>query len=275
MIIDLLTINKYSRPSVKNKGIKKIVVHWVANPKSTAKNNRDYFENLKNQTRLYVSAHYIVGLNGEIIQCIPEDEISYHAGNLDMNYKSIGIECCHQDSKGRFNDDTYDSLIDLVADLCIKYNLDPKTDVIRHYDVIGKECPRFYVKNPQEWELLKNDIYLKIGCKNFNCEVEDIIMYQEIEKRLIKLESENKKIKERVNYLEKISFKEENAPVKKEINKYKVKAVLGLNIRSGAGTHFYKVGNYKNNEVIEVLEIKGKWARTNKGYIHTNYIWKI
>ena len=100
-------------------------------------------------------------------------------------------------------------------------------------------------------------------------------MYQELEKKVIKLESENKKLKERVTNLEKVSFKEENAPVKKEINKYKVKAFLGLNIRSGAGTQFYKVGNYKNNEVIEVSNIQGKWAKTDKGFVHLDYLVKI
>jgi N-acetylmuramoyl-L-alanine amidase CwlA len=40
----LLTINKFSRPGVPLRAAKGIVVHWVANPKTTAEQNRNYFE---------------------------------------------------------------------------------------------------------------------------------------------------------------------------------------------------------------------------------------
>ena len=29
---------------------------------------------------------------------------------------------------------------------------DPETDVIRHYDVTGKICPKYYVDHPEAWE---------------------------------------------------------------------------------------------------------------------------
>ena len=34
-------------------------------------------------------------------------------------------------------------------------------NIIRHYDVTGKECPKYYVKNSKEWEKLKEDIAKK------------------------------------------------------------------------------------------------------------------
>ena len=34
----------------------------------------------------------------------------------------------------------------------------PHTDVIRHYDVTGKECPLYYVRNPEAWETFKDDV---------------------------------------------------------------------------------------------------------------------
>ena len=39
-----LTPNKYSRPQIKLEKVTKIAVHYVGNPRSTAKNNRDYFK---------------------------------------------------------------------------------------------------------------------------------------------------------------------------------------------------------------------------------------
>ena len=68
-----LTPNKYSRPQIPLKEVKKIAVHYVGNPNTSALANRNYFENCKEGGR-YVSSHYIVGLKGEVIQCIPLDE---------------------------------------------------------------------------------------------------------------------------------------------------------------------------------------------------------
>lgn len=151
----LLTKNVYSRPGKKLNQVTKIVIHWVGNANTSAEANRNYFESLKTK-RIYASAHYIIGLKGEIIQCIPEDEIAYHA--TVANSYSIGIENCHPDWSGKFNAQTYKSLIELCADLCKRYNLNPETDVIRHYDVTKKQCPKYYVTNTEAWKQLKVDI---------------------------------------------------------------------------------------------------------------------
>lgn len=151
-----LTVNPYSRPGTKLTSVKNIVVHYVGNPSTSALANRNYFESLKNKG-VYASSHYIIGLNGEIIRCIPENEVAYHAGNYTVNCNSIGIECCHPDSTGKFNSKTYNALIELLRDLCKRYGLN-SSNVIRHYDVTGKKCPLFYVNNPSEWTKLKNSI---------------------------------------------------------------------------------------------------------------------
>ncbi len=155
---NLLVVNKMSRPGYANKGIQKIVVHYVGNPNTTAIANRSYFDNLRNQINVYASSHYIIGLSGEIIRCIPESEVAYHSGNLDMNYKSIGIETCHPDSTGKFSEITHNSLLELCADICRRYKLDPSADIIRHFDVTGKKCPLYYVNNQTEWDKLKQKI---------------------------------------------------------------------------------------------------------------------
>ena len=151
----LLTKNPYSRPGTALTKVTNIVVHWVGNANTTAKANRDYFESLKTK-KIYASAHYIIGLEGEILQCIPENEIAYHA--TVANGYSIGIENCHPDWNGKFNDKTYASLIQLCVELCKRYQLNPEKDIIRHYDVTKKECPKYYVKNPNEWIKLKQDV---------------------------------------------------------------------------------------------------------------------
>lgn len=152
---DFLTPNKYSRPQTKLKKVNNIVIHYTANPGSGADANRDYFESLKDSHITHASSHFIVGLEGEIVQCIPLTEISY-ASN-DRNKDTISIECCHPDKTGEFTSKTYQALLRLCAYLCQAYELS-SSDLIRHYDVTGKLCPKYYVNHPKKWEDLKDDV---------------------------------------------------------------------------------------------------------------------
>ena len=157
----LLSINPYSRTGEKLKAVKQIVVHWVGNANTSAIANRNYFESLKDK-HIYASSHYIIGLTGEIIRCIPENEVAYHAGNGTVNRNSIGIEDCHPDWSGKFNNSTYNSLVELCADICRRYNLNTN-NIIRHYDVTGKICPKYYVEHEDAWIQFKKDVANKIG----------------------------------------------------------------------------------------------------------------
>lgn len=156
-----LTPNAYSRPGTKMSKVKGIVIHYVGNAGSSAEANRNYFENLKSGLKMsngeyrYASSHYIVGLKGEVIECVPEIEVAYHASSANKDH--IGIEVCHPNADGKFSQVTYKSLIELIIDICKKHRLSPLRDVIRHYDVTGKDCPRYYVQNPSAWEQLKKD----------------------------------------------------------------------------------------------------------------------
>lgn len=47
---------------------------------------------------------------------------------------------------------------ELCADLCKRYGLDPKKDIIRHYDVTGKACPLYWVNNPQDFVAFKREV---------------------------------------------------------------------------------------------------------------------
>lgn len=147
---DFLTVNPYSRPGTKRTRVDNIVVHYVANPGTSARQNWSYFNNLAQQTGpdgVSASSHYIIGIDGEILQGIPLDEVAY--ANYPRNDDTVSIECCHPDATGEFSQETMDSLVKLTAWLCRELRLDEK-DVIRHYDVIGKNCPKYYVDNEDE-----------------------------------------------------------------------------------------------------------------------------
>jgi len=153
--VQLLTINEYSRPGLETDTIQGVVIHYTANPGSTAQDNRNYFESLKDTGNNKVSSNFIIGLEGEIIQCIPTSEIAY-ASN-DRNNDTVSIECCHPDETGEFTEATYGSLVELTAFLCGKFNLSTD-EIIRHYDVTGKECPRYFVDNEDKWQTFKEDV---------------------------------------------------------------------------------------------------------------------
>lgn len=153
--VELLDINEYSRPGIPLEEIHGIVIHYTANPGSTAQNNRDYFEGLKDTHETKVSSHFVIGIQGEIIQCIPSSEIAYASNS--RNSDTLSIECCHTDETGKFTEATYISLVRLTGWLCYRFNLTSE-DVIRHYDVTGKICPKYYVDHPQAWEQFKEDV---------------------------------------------------------------------------------------------------------------------
>jgi N-acetylmuramoyl-L-alanine amidase len=157
--VHYITPNTYSRPQTELKRVKNIVIHYTANPGTSAENNRSYFQGLATKHSTYASSHYIIGIEGEIIQCIPLTEIAY-ASN-DRNNDTISIESCHPDETGEFSTETYSSLVSLTAALCIEYGLDEK-DIIRHYDVSGKLCPLYFVQDEEAWKTFKEDVRIVI-----------------------------------------------------------------------------------------------------------------
>ena len=154
---DFLTVNEWSRPGTELEHINGVVIHYVGNPGTSARANRNYFESLSSGAEgTYASSHFVVGLEGEVIQCVPLTEVAYASNQ--RNDDTLSIEVCHPDETGAFSPVTYDRVVELTAWLCRTFKLDPSRDVIRHYDVTGKECPKYYVENPEAWEQLRADV---------------------------------------------------------------------------------------------------------------------
>ena len=150
--VDVQLIDKgTSRSGRELKRVSDIVIHYVGNPATTAQNNRDYFS--KKTTS--VCSHFVVGLDGEIIQCVPITERA--VASNDRNDDTIAIEVCHPDATGKFNDVTYESLVKLTAWLCEVCGID-EDNLIRHYDITGKMCPLYYVENEEAWQTFKEDV---------------------------------------------------------------------------------------------------------------------
>lgn len=172
----LLPVNMFSRPGKKLVSIKGIVVHWTGNPELDAEGHVTYFKNLAKQDPddekfdRYAGAHYFVGTKGEILQLIPDDEVAYHVGaksyheeTLDKfnttypNNCLIGIELCHPDSTGEFTEETWNSAVRLIGYLIEEHDL-TKSDVVRHYDVTGKLCPKWFVEDDDAYSKFREAI---------------------------------------------------------------------------------------------------------------------
>ncbi len=96
-----------------------------------------------------------MGLDGEVLQNVPLNEVAYCSNQ--RNDDTISIECCHPDDSGEFTSATYESLVRLTRWLMEEYGLDT-SQVIRHYDVTGKLCPKAFVERPEAWEQFQADL---------------------------------------------------------------------------------------------------------------------
>lgn len=167
-----LTVSNYNRPGTKRSRTTAVACHYIGNPGTSAQANRNYFENLRTTHTTKASAHYIIGLQGEVIQMIPEAEISWCTNSA--NSYTISIEACHPDSTGKFNDATYKAYVELCADICKRWSLDPlHGGLIRHYDVTRKVCPKWFVDHPDAWEQFKRDVDARMQTQKSGWQDED------------------------------------------------------------------------------------------------------
>ena len=141
----IIEVDGSSRRGVDLEDLQDIVIHYVGNPGTSAQQNHDYYANPTSE----VSSHFVIGLNGEIIQCIPLWEKS--SASNHRNRDTISIEVCHPDASGKFTDASYRSLVKLTAWLCDSCGL-KRSAVIRHYDVTGKQCPLYFVTHEDAWK---------------------------------------------------------------------------------------------------------------------------
>ncbi|MFQ9298923.1 MAG: N-acetylmuramoyl-L-alanine amidase [Clostridia bacterium] len=163
MIEKFMKINKYGRPGTKRRKTTKIAFHFTGQHDVSAKNTVSYFSNIVangyrvNGRYIYASSHLVVGLQGELYYIVPFNEIAYTTNSA--NAYSIGVECATTGADDHYTDEEYKTMVKTGAWLAQTYKLDPRVDFIRHYDVTGKICPRYFVNNVKAWKQFKLDCY--------------------------------------------------------------------------------------------------------------------
>lgn len=157
--------NYGSKRSTSN--IKYIVFHYTGNKGDTAENNGNYFKN----NVVKASANFFVD-STTVVESVPIDYIPYSVGGSKYsncpstgggkfygkatNSNTINIEMCG-DKTGVASPKTQENAITLGKELMEKYNI-PIENVIRHFDVNGKQCPAYFCyssDNDKEWKEFK------------------------------------------------------------------------------------------------------------------------
>ena len=155
VIEDFIRIHEDSRPGTAMGQVKGIVIHYTGQAGTSAEATRLEYDKLDAGEEGTASSHFVIGIDGTVIQFIPLSEISYAAGEAYTDW--ISIQCCHIDEGGKFSNATYQALVRLVNWLLDAYDLAPET-VLRHYDVTGENCPSYYVDNLDAWNQFLTDI---------------------------------------------------------------------------------------------------------------------
>ena len=145
-----------------------LVYHFTANDGDSATNNGKYFKN----NVVKASAQYFVD-NDIAVQSVEDEYVAYAVGGKRLNvkgggkyygvctnYNSINIEMCDTVKNGKYDlsSETRKTAIELGKQLVKKYNI-PKERVIRHYDVTGKNCPAYFVKDETAWIKFRDEIF--------------------------------------------------------------------------------------------------------------------
>ncbi|MFA6808812.1 MAG: cell wall-binding repeat-containing protein, partial [Eubacteriales bacterium] len=140
------------------------VIHSTATPGATAQSIYNYF----NSAYRAASAHYTTDWN-ELVQLIPENEVAWHAGKT-ANSRYLSIEMCEPEGTNPQEfQKVWDHTVLLVADACVRYNWDVKTNVFSHYTIsyTYKETDHtdpigFLAKYNRTWDQLLQAIDAKV-----------------------------------------------------------------------------------------------------------------
>ena len=147
----------FTESNRKSSEIDTLVIHYTGNNGDTAENNGNYFKNNVVET----SAHYFVD-DTTVVRSVADKNIAWHAGDWDINCRSIGIEIAG--STTECTGKTLENVILLTQRLMKKYNIS-KERVIRHYDANGKLCPAFWCGSQQKDRLFREQFWNKLDEK--------------------------------------------------------------------------------------------------------------
>ncbi|MFK7678845.1 N-acetylmuramoyl-L-alanine amidase [Bacillus sp. Wb] len=214
----IINVNTFARSGKKLSAVRKIVMHYTANPGASAENHYKYFSNLKDR---YASAHFFVD-SKDALCIIPLNELAYHANDVqkrvngsayrgvaelrpNANQYSIGIEMCIE-KDGSFHPETLEKSENVAAELCRRYGLNPQEDIVRHYDVTAKNCPAPWVSNSAGFKQFKSNVAAKLNGGKIPTQPVNKVGSESPASTLLKKGSKGNSVKELQENLNKLGF---------------------------------------------------------------------
>lgn len=145
------TTSNNRRPG-ESMSAKYLTIHSTGNPSSKASGERSWLTNSQNNR---TASFHIVVDESQAVECIPLDEIAWHAGdgNGDGNKKSISLEICESGDRSK----TLHNAVVLAAKILRDRDIDTSF-LRRHHDWATKLCPRILIvpenrqRPSQTWE---------------------------------------------------------------------------------------------------------------------------
>lgn len=203
---DIIAYGKGVRTGYKLRKCLGLVIHWIGVAQGHAEVIRKNFARSELGTQ-YISDWY----DGHIIQCAPEDEVCYHVGSSygytakkkelvgddNPNWYFVGIECCidpntvitsdygtagrHMDL-GKPSQAQYNNLVEFSADFLTRHHM-TVDNLYRHYDITGKVCHAWFVKDESRWVKFKADVEKKMKGEDESLTKEDWDKISDLVKR--------------------------------------------------------------------------------------------
>jgi N-acetylmuramoyl-L-alanine amidase len=146
--IDAIVIHDTETPGVSEA---RTIVNWFQHPRS------------------FVSAHYIIGKRGELVQCVPDARRAWHAGPSKLagrervNDFSIGIELVNaQTGRDPFTEAQYRTLALLTADLMARWGI-PSSRIVGHRHVTNYPSVKRDPADNFDWARYRRDVGRLLG----------------------------------------------------------------------------------------------------------------
>lgn len=187
------------------------------------------------------SANYCIGVKGDIVCNVEEENRAWTSSNRVNDFQAITIEVSNSKMYGNWpiSDASWKSLVNLCADICKRYNFKlvydgtAKGSLTRHNMFANTACPGKYLQSkfPQ--------------------------LVKEVNARLV---GDNTK------------------PSQNTFKPYKVKINTAvLNVRAGAGTNYKINTTVKRNYIYTIVDEKNGWGKlkSGAGWIKLSYTKKV
>jgi N-acetyl-anhydromuramyl-L-alanine amidase AmpD len=150
---------KHFQAKPNGRTISRVVIH-ITDGGANIEGTIGWFKNpvAKNGTEVPVSAHYVVGQDGQVVQMVREQDVAYHANAA--NGDSIGIEHCARSKKALSATDPgllptetqYAASAALVRDICKRHGIPlDRAHVLGHNEADTKTTHKGCPTNAWDW----------------------------------------------------------------------------------------------------------------------------